>query len=947
MPLRGGCGSPGARRSCSFGSEGGSRSGNAPFPLDRRRPALDLLPSEPRLPEPLTQMSLDTLSRLNTALEGRYRLEREIGAGGMATVYLAEDAKHRRKVAIKVLREDLGASVGSARFLREIEIAAQLQHPNILPLLDSGEADGLLYYVMPFVEGQSLRQRLEHERELPIGEAVRILTELVDALAYAHGRGVVHRDIKPDNIMLSGRHALITDFGVARALREAKGNSLITTMGVALGTPAYMSPEQATADPNVDHRADIYAAGIVAYELLAGRTPFHGATPQQVLAAQVTAVPDLVTKYRPGVSPQLESIVMRCLAKRAADRWQTSSELLAAIEPLATPSGGMQPTGAQIIDAPARFSRGARAGIAAVAVLGVAIAGWMVLGRKEMPEYLLGKTAQLTTEPGLEIQAAVSPDGKLVAYTAGTSALMRIYLRPAGGGRSIQLTDDSLAMELYPRWSPDGTQLAFLTRGGVSLVPALGGTAKPTVPPSATSPVTTVAWSPDGSELAFGRRDSLFAVSVSGGVPRLIGLVGRTQPPEDCDWSPDGQWIACVDGNVEYSRPGSTFGNVAPSLIRVYPAAGGDPTVVSSDSTKLNHSPRWSRDSRGLFFVSNRDGARDLFYRRIGGDGAGVGEPVRLTTGANVHSISLTAAGDRIAYTVFTSQANLWSQPIPERPTSAAPAVQVTTGSQTIESMVVSRDGQWVVYDTDIRGASAIFRVPVGGGTSELLASENFDVFAGDLSPNGRELAYHSWRGGTRDIEVKGLDGSQPVLVTTSPNQESYPFWSADGDALLFVDQRVPLSVHLVRRVQGRWGTPTEIVKGWSARWLPDGRIVYMASSTGSDLENPNAAVVIATAEADGGDVRVVYVWNNREAYPARIVPSVDGRTIFVKTIDAREGGGIWAIPVTGGAPRPLVRFDDPARPSTRGDFWADATRFYFRIENRQSDIWVADLTKR
>jgi serine/threonine-protein kinase len=209
-------------------------------------------------------MTMDAATRLNAALAGRYRIEREIGAGGMATVYLAEDVKHHRKVAIKVLREDLGASVGGARFLREIEIAAQLQHPNILPLLDSGEADGLLYYVMPFVEGQSLRQRLAHEHELPIGEAVRIVVELVDALSYAHSRGVVHRDIKPDNIMLSGRHALITDFGVARALSEATGRNVITTLGVALGTPAYMAREQATADPNVDHRADIYAAGAVA-----------------------------------------------------------------------------------------------------------------------------------------------------------------------------------------------------------------------------------------------------------------------------------------------------------------------------------------------------------------------------------------------------------------------------------------------------------------------------------------------------------------------------------------------------------------------------------------------------------------------------------------------------------------------------------------------------------
>ena len=205
------------------------------------------------------------LDRLKTALADRYTIERKIGAGGMATVYLAEDLKHHRKVAVKVLRPDLAAVVGPERFLREIEIAAKLQHPHILPLHDSGEADGFLYYVMPYVEGESLREKLAREGELPVPDAVKILREVVDALAHAHAKGVVHRDIKPDNVMLSGRHALVTDFGVAKAVSEATGREQLTTAGVALGTPTYMSPEQATADPHVDHRADIYAVGVLAY----------------------------------------------------------------------------------------------------------------------------------------------------------------------------------------------------------------------------------------------------------------------------------------------------------------------------------------------------------------------------------------------------------------------------------------------------------------------------------------------------------------------------------------------------------------------------------------------------------------------------------------------------------------------------------------------------------
>ncbi|MCZ6755857.1 MAG: serine/threonine-protein kinase, partial [Gemmatimonadetes bacterium] len=286
------------------------------------------------------------LEELKAALAGRYEIEREIGHGGMATVYLARDVKHKRQVAVKVLRPDLAAALGADRFVREIEIAANLTHPHILPLYDSGEADGFLYYVMPYIEGDTLRQRIEKEGELPVGEAVRIIREVVDALAFAHSHGVVHRDIKPDNVMLSGRHAMVTDFGVAKAISEATGRNQLTTAGVALGTPAYMSPEQATADPHVDHRADIYAVGAMAYELLTGRVPFVGATPQAVLAAQVTEEPDPVSKYRDQVPSELETVVMKCLAKKPADRFQTAEEMLPYLETVAT-SGGMTPTATQ------------------------------------------------------------------------------------------------------------------------------------------------------------------------------------------------------------------------------------------------------------------------------------------------------------------------------------------------------------------------------------------------------------------------------------------------------------------------------------------------------------------------------------------------------------------------------------------------------------------------
>jgi tetratricopeptide (TPR) repeat protein len=293
----------------------------------------------------------DPIAELTNALAGRYEILRELGAGGMATVYLARDLRHDRNVALKVLRPELAATLGPDRFLNEIRIAANLTHPHILPVHDSGEAGGFLFYVMPFIEGESLRDKLAREGELPVPEAARILRDVADALAAAHAQGVVHRDIKPDNVLLSGRHALVMDFGVAKAVSEATGRQQLTTVGVALGTPHYMAPEQAAADPHVDHRADIYAMGAMAYELLTGRPPFSGTSSQQILAAHVTEAPQPVTKWRASVPPILAELVMRCLEKKAADRWQHAEDLIPSLEALATPSGGITPTGARPVSA--------------------------------------------------------------------------------------------------------------------------------------------------------------------------------------------------------------------------------------------------------------------------------------------------------------------------------------------------------------------------------------------------------------------------------------------------------------------------------------------------------------------------------------------------------------------------------------------------------------------
>ena len=308
----------------------------------------------------------ESLASLRASLSGRYEIERELGAGGMATVYLATDVRHERQVALKVLRGDLAKSLGADRFLREIRIAANLNHPHILAVFDSGDADGFLYYVMPYIAGSTVRERLDREGELPVRDAVRLISEIAEALAFAHSKGVVHRDIKPDNVMLTGSHAIVADFGVAKAVSAATGRDKLTTIGVALGTPAYMSPEQATGDAHVDHRADIYALGIMAYELLTGRPPFTAATPQAVLAAHVTEEAEPVRKYRRSISAELDAVIMRCLAKRPADRWQSVDEMLPYLDASVTPSGGLTPTDVRLT----AVSRGRMARRAILAITG-------------------------------------------------------------------------------------------------------------------------------------------------------------------------------------------------------------------------------------------------------------------------------------------------------------------------------------------------------------------------------------------------------------------------------------------------------------------------------------------------------------------------------------------------------------------------------------------------
>ena len=360
------------------------------------------------------------LDDLRALLDGAYRLERELGGGGMSRVFLAEEIALGRRVVLKVLPPDLAHVLSAERFEREIRVAARLQHPHIVPLLAAGRAGDMLYYTMPLVEGESLRSRLDQQGELPVAEATRLFREIADALSYAHREGVVHRDIKPDNILQSHRHAMVTDFGVARAVSQAGGTPTLTHTGVTVGTPAYMAPEQAAAGP-VDHRADIYALGLVAYEMLAGHPPFGGSTAQAIVAAHMTQAPPRLVEARPSVPAALAAVIHRCLEKRPADRYENAAELVDVLDRLA-PGTAIPP---RTLSRRALLTGGAAFGLLA-AGFG---AGFAVLRTRPpaIPSY-----RRLTFRRGMIRTARFGPDFQTILYGAlWDGDLCRVYsVRP-------------------------------------------------------------------------------------------------------------------------------------------------------------------------------------------------------------------------------------------------------------------------------------------------------------------------------------------------------------------------------------------------------------------------------------------------------------------------------------------------------------------------------------
>ncbi|HEY2896084.1 MAG TPA: protein kinase [Gemmatimonadaceae bacterium] len=870
----------------------------------------------------------DEISRLGESLADRYRIERELGAGGMATVYLAHDLKHDRNVAIKVLRPELAAVIGAERFLSEIKTTANLQHPHILSLFDSGTVDGTVFYVMPFVDGESLRDRLIREKQLPVRDALGIAREIADALQYAHAHGVIHRDIKPENILLQGGHALVADFGIALAASKVGGNRMTET-GMSLGTPQYMSPEQAMGERELDARTDIYALGCVTFEMLAGEPPFTGPTAQSIVAKVITAAAPPIRSKRDTVPEHVSEAIQIALQKTPADRFGSAAEFATALESPNATASRRAPAGVP------RSSTRLRAGMVGAMVL-VAIASFLLggklLGRRVAPPLVFGRAAHVTWEQGLEITPALSPDGRSVAYAAGPLVAMHVMVKPVGEGRAILLTDDTTSAETDPQWSADGSRILYLTHGGVSSAPAAGGAARPEIPGDTASAVTSAVWSTD-NRIAFTRADSLFVRETDGTLHGIARIPQATR----CAWSPNARFIACAAGDQYYAAAGTLFGNQSPSWVVVARVGDGRLTTVT-DTLSLNHSPAWSADGRWLYFVSNRDGPNDIYGVPLESNGDVGGAVQRLSTGLGAHTISVSNSGSRVAYSRYSAHTSLWSIPLPANPpVTTTAAVRITNANEIIEAVSISADGKWLYYDSNLSGNVDIFRVPAGGGEPERLTTDPADDFAPSPSPDGREIVFHSWRGGSRDIYVMRLDGGGVQRVTDTPQQEALARWTPDGKGLVYTNMTPPHGIWLARRDDsGHWGKPRRMVAtGFFPFVSPDGHWLAFTDDVYSKR--------LEAIPTDSGPTRTIGIGMGAASW-ATWAP--DG-LIYFSLHDTRGNASIWTTAPATGATRLIVRLDPLLHSSLRTTFAVGNGRIYFSADDNQSDVWVMDTRRR
>ena len=581
--------------------------------------------------------------------------------------------------------------------------------------------------------------------------------------------------------------------------------------------------------------------------------------------------------------------------------------------------------------------------VGGVALLGLGFALGLLARPPRETVMAPGPAVRVAVDDRLELDPAMAPDGHTIAYAADVGDRFQLFVRRRDGGPAVAVSMTLPGSHRRPIWSPDGARIAFQSGGTIYVVDALGGTPRPLVRPSREGRwVAYPTWSPDGKQIAYAENWAVYAQPADGGTPRLL----TAQPAaHTLAWSPDGRWVAFVSGNPVFAYGevpwgnATSLGNMAPSAVWVVPAKGGEAIRVT-DATALNTSPTWLPDSRGLLFVSDRDGERDVYSVRLDRDGRPSAPPERLTAGLGAHTISLSADGTELAYSVFTNTSNIWSVGVPAHGTvTLADARPVTEGAQAIEGIALSPDGASLVYDSDRGGNQDIYRMPLGGGDAVRLTSSPDDEFVTGWSADGKELALHVYQGGNRVVRVMSAEGGpERPVAKDPPNQRSAGF-APDGRRLVFtgeVNGGRRLFV-VARGADGRWGAARALTNrdSWGGRWSPDGgSIVYCG---------PDGLWVVA---ADGSAGRHLVAGDSLAA-PELALWSEDGRTILYKAFDATGGSSFWAVPTSGGAARLLIRFDDTARPSNRAEFATDGTRLFFTVGARQSDIWAMALRTR
>ena len=803
--------------------------------------------------------------RLAAALAGRYELQGELGQGGMATVYLARDLRHDRRVAVKVLRPELAAVIGAERFLAEIKTTANLQHPHILPLHDSGEADGFLFYVMPYVQGEALRDRLNREKQLPVPDAVRLVTEVASALDYAHRHNVIHRDIKPENILLHDGSALVADFGIALAASKA-GGTRMTETGMSLGTPHYMSPEQAMGEREITARSDVYALGAVAYELLTGEPPFTGSTAQAIVARVLTEHPRQMTAQRHTIPPHVEAAVLTALEKLPADRFATAAEFAAALAqpgftPRTTVATGVA-AGRRAVVPPSRRAVVPALALLALAASALAAWGWLRQGAlSDQPtawRYIsLGdRVTTSLTAPSL----ALSPDGTiLVVKDNSQNGLLWVKRGAALDPTPIPGTERAL----NPVFSPDGEWVAFVADQRLRKVRPSSG-AVVTLADSVAGGYGGATWLDDGTLVYVSPDLSRFLrVSAAGGSPQVVldnsGLQGRGFGyPSALPGARGVLFQACSSGCVTMSlrvldlRSGSDkllFDEVAqgwylPSGHLLYTRRDGSAMVAPFDLDRLEVTgaaiPVLDRvlvangfaqlavsESGTLVYVTGESPENENTVLRVAPSGASTS--IDSAWSGRISSLAISPDGRRLAVGMGAGAGglNIWIKQL-----DRGPLTRLSFGGGD-RRPVWSPDGRMVAFIRDTLNTSIVAARSVDGSRPDTVLFRFRDQLqAVEWSPDGRWLIGRTDNSsaGAGDLVGLRLGGdTATVVLVGSPFTELHPAVSRDGRWLAYTSNESGRNEVYVRPFpntgDARWQVST--AGGSEPRWSPDGRELY------------------------------------------------------------------------------------------------------------------------